>query len=289
MTNQNWQGQVLGGQAPSESTKLRAKQGHAKSATFAKDFFDQKNNPSRSLRPLREPSPTPHAKSAKRGCFSALAFLKFRIPRVSASRNRGAHFAFPNKIPPSRPWRPLREQSAFSLTEVVIAMGVAAVAFTSIIALFPLGLSMSKESYETTQAAFITQSIMSQITDAQAGNTLTGFRRIIKTANNEPTNSSLETINVGTYLPSTNVYIAYTNYVNTNGEVFWKPASTITAADWNSGKSNSTALVRVTLNRIFIGGKTYDIHGVEVQVDYPGNLALTNLARKHEIFSRICH
>jgi len=99
----------------------------------------------------------------------------------------------------------------------------------------------------------------------------------------------LETIDVGTYLPSTNVYIAYTNYVNTNGEVFWKPASTITAADWNSGKSNSTALVRVTLNRIFIGGKTYDIHGVEVQVDYPGNLALTNLARKHEIFSRICH
>jgi len=252
MTNQNGQGQVLGGQAPSESTKLRAKQGHAKSATFAKDFFDQKNNPSR---PLREPS----------------------VPQSPITNL------------PSRPWRPLRESYAFSLTEVVIAMGVAAVAFTSIIALFPLGLSMSKESYETTQAAFITQSIMSQITDAQAGNTLTGFRRIIKTANNEPTKSSLETIDVGTYLPSTNVYIAYTNYVNTNGEVFWKPASTITAADWNSGKSNSTALVRVTLNRIFIGGKTYDIHGVEVQVDYPGNLALTNLARKHEIFSRICH
>ena len=216
-------------------------------------------------------------------------------PRVSASRNHGGKFTIKNSdVPPLtpsplNPLIPRRLSAAFSLTEVVIAMGVAAVAFTSIIALFPLGLNMSKESYETTQAAFITQSIMSQITDAQSGNTLTGFRRIIKTANNEPTNSSLETINVGTYLPSTNVYIAYTNYVNTNGEVFWKPASTITAADWNRGKSNSTALVRVTLNRIFIGGKTYDIHGVEVQVDYPGNLALTNLARKHEIFSRICH
>jgi len=168
-------------------------------------------------------------------------------------------------------------------------MGVAAVAFTSIIALFPLGLSMSKESFETTQAAFITQSIMNQIIDAQGGNGLTGFRRIIKTADNDPTKGGLESINVGIYPSSTNVYIAYANYVNTNGEVFWKPASTITAADWNSGKSNSTALVRVTLNRIFTGGKTYDIHGVEVQVDYPGNLALTNLARKHEIFSRICH
>jgi hypothetical protein len=47
---------------------------HAKSATFAKDFSDLKNNPFRPLRPLRatarrgnaggKPSPTPHAKSA---------------------------------------------------------------------------------------------------------------------------------------------------------------------------------------------------------------------------------
>ena len=54
-----------------------------------------------------------------------------------------------------------RLSAAFSLTEVVIAMGVAAVAFTSIIALFPLGLNMSKESYEATQAALIAQTIMS--------------------------------------------------------------------------------------------------------------------------------
>ena len=241
--------------ASPESPKLRAQQGHAKSATFAKVFSDQKNNPFRPLRTLREPS-------------------TLQSPKTNL---------------PFRPWRPWREQSAFSLTEVVIAMGVAAVAFTSIIALFPLGLNMSKESYETTQAAFITKSIMNQITDAQGGNTLTGFRRIIKTADNDPNKGGLESINVGTYPSSTNVYLAYSNYVNTNGEVFWKPVSTITVADWKSGKLNSPALVRVTLNRIFTGGKTYDIHGVEVQVDYPGNLALTNLARKHEIFSRICH
>jgi prepilin-type N-terminal cleavage/methylation domain-containing protein len=43
------------------------------------------------------------AKSAKRERFSAFSFLKFQIPRVSASRNRGAHFAFPNRILPFRP------------------------------------------------------------------------------------------------------------------------------------------------------------------------------------------
>jgi len=189
---------------------------------------------------------------------------------------------------PLNPLIPRRLSAAFSLTEVVIAMGVAAVAFTSIIALFPLGLNMSKESYETTQAAFITQSIMNQITDAQGGSGLTAYRRITKTADNDPLKGGLESIDVNSYTPSTNVYIAYTNYVDTNGLVFWKPASTITAADWTSGKPNSAALVRVTLNRIFTGGKSYDIHGVEVQVDYPGNFALTNRARNHEIFSRIC-
>ena len=44
-----------------------------------------------------------HATSAKNDRFSASSFLKFHIPRVSASRNRGAHFAFPNQITPFRP------------------------------------------------------------------------------------------------------------------------------------------------------------------------------------------
>ena len=242
--------------APLESPKLRAKQGHAKANTH---------------------NSKPHSLFHT---FILSHLSTIQHPRVSASRNRGVKSKIQN---------PKFGGSAFSLTEVVIAMGVAAVAFTSIIALFPLGLNMSKESYETTQAAFITKSIMNQITDAQGGNTLTGFRRIIKTADNDPNKGGLESINVGTYPSSTNVYLAYSNYVNTNGEVFWKPVSTITVADWKSGKLNSPALVRVTLNRIFTGGKAYDIHGVEVQVDYPGNLALTNLARKHEIFSRICH
>jgi len=88
------------------------------------------------------------------------------------------HFPFRPKYPfldqslssltPSslNPCTPLRQSSAFSLTEVVIAMGVAAVAFTSIIALFPLGLNMSKESYEATQAALIAQTIIADLSDS---------------------------------------------------------------------------------------------------------------------------
>jgi prepilin-type N-terminal cleavage/methylation domain-containing protein len=91
---------------------------HAKAAT---DIYLTKNNP---FRPLRELNPTPHpatAGSAKRDHFSAFSFLKFRIP----------HFAFPNQIPPSRlypdsvgAWRPLREQSAFTLIELLAVITI---------------------------------------------------------------------------------------------------------------------------------------------------------------------
>ena len=67
-----------------------------------------------------------HAKSAKPNRFSALSFLKFHIPRVSASRNRGAHFAFPNQITPSplNPLTPHRPTAAFTLIELLAVITV---------------------------------------------------------------------------------------------------------------------------------------------------------------------
>ena len=55
MTNQNGQGQVLGGQAPSESAKLRAKQGHATSAAHTSklhSYFRTLHRPDRGFAPL---------------------------------------------------------------------------------------------------------------------------------------------------------------------------------------------------------------------------------------------
>ena len=77
---------------------------HAKSATFAKDFSDQKNNPFRPLRPLRDSSPTPHAKSAK------------VTTNICLTKNN-----------PFRPLRPLREPSAFTLIELMAATTVLSV------------------------------------------------------------------------------------------------------------------------------------------------------------------
>ncbi len=67
-----------------------------------------------------------HAKSAKPNRFSALSFLKFHIPRVSASRNRGAHFEFTNQITPFplNPLTPLRTMAAFTLIELLAVITV---------------------------------------------------------------------------------------------------------------------------------------------------------------------
>ena len=246
----------------------------------------------------------PHVKSAKHDCFSALSFLNFRIPRVSASRNRGAHFAFPNQITPSRLYpdsvgalRPLREQSAFSLTEVVIAMGVAAVAFTSIIALFPLGLNMSKESYEATQAAVIAQSIMADLSDqASAGS----GKLIQKTGTNAMSAANYETIQLMAASGGTDryIYLAYDQQIRTdssNSPVMLRPCASSVSLDGPNEppwfKTNAPAgaifLVKVSLKHSFrmSAAGTSNPQRVDVTIESPANAPATN--RIQYVFSGV--
>jgi len=88
-----------------------------------------------------------HAKSGKRDRFSVFSIFKFRIPHFESTResdktsNRGAgnqdgrgqvqRGQFPNQIPPFRLYpdsvgalRPLREQSAFTLIELMVVITI---------------------------------------------------------------------------------------------------------------------------------------------------------------------
>jgi prepilin-type N-terminal cleavage/methylation domain-containing protein len=58
--------------------------------------------------------------------FSKFPFLKFHIPRVSASRNRGAHFEFTNQIIPFslNPLTPRRPTAAFTLIELLAVITI---------------------------------------------------------------------------------------------------------------------------------------------------------------------
>ena len=64
---------------------------------------------------------------------------------------------------PIKPLIPRRPPAGFSLTEVVIALGIFAVSMVGVIALFPVASSAGRESSEETQAAILAQTIFSDL------------------------------------------------------------------------------------------------------------------------------
>jgi uncharacterized protein (TIGR02598 family) len=154
-------------------------------------------------------------------------------------------------------------ESAFSLTEVVIAMGVAAVAFTSIIALFPLGLNMSKESYEETQAALLAQTILSDLKDQQVGSKNKRYDaaaggpfsyKLIQIAGNvDPQTVTTNYLGVDLrLLTQQNVYLAYdaktrTDTDATSQPIMLRPSAGLlnTIPAWYSGTTPSNGLAAV--------------------------------------------
>ena len=216
--------------------------------------------------------------------FLKFPFLKFRI----------THFAFPNQITPSRLYpdsvgalRPLREQSAFSLTEVVIAMGVAAVAFTSIIALFPLGLNLSRESYEETQAALLARTILADLKDEQTGKG-EGADATVNTAGNmiqiRRKNSPLTFTSDNNYEIRTNdqytIYIAYQQSPQDDtptpqGESVLRPftSSTDSSAFYENGIPEARLIAKIQIQNCFSITNTGDgPHRVDVTIESPGTV-----------------
>jgi hypothetical protein len=240
--------------------------------------------------------------------LSTIQHQKFKIinPRVSFSRKSGEkskiqNYDAPPLTPSSlNPLIPRRLPAAFSLTEVVIAMGVAAVAFTSIIALFPLGLNMSRESYEATQAALIAQTILADFEDQQVGaknlrspgGDVNHIRLIQTNQNSDPRiNGNHAEMLVATSNSQT-AYIAYKPYdganndTDTNNPLMLKPYlgayTTDTDANPNwykNGTNGAFALVKVTISptlRIGNATVTDDALRLDVSIETPGTANLSN-------------
>jgi uncharacterized protein (TIGR02598 family) len=88
-----------------------------------------------------------------------------------------SHLITPLTPAPPNPFIPRRPPVAFSLTEVVIALGIFAVSMVGVLALFPVASSTGQESSEETQAAILAQMIFDEIRDSadirNAGNAYT--------------------------------------------------------------------------------------------------------------------
>jgi len=267
--------------APSESARLGAKQGHA------------------TLRhgsPLSHPTCGPSEQSQDSRVLK-FHHLKSKIqnPRVSASRERGS--SLPLIPSPLNPLIPRRLPAAFSLTEVVIAMGVAAVAFTSIIALFPLGLNMSKESYEETQAALLAQAIIADLSDQVSS---TSGKLIQKTGTNAMVAANYETIPMTASSGGTDryIYLAYDQQIRTdssNNPIMLRPCASSVSLNgpnepsWfkTNAPSGAILLVKVSLKHSFrmsaVG--TANPQRVDVTIESPANAPATN--RVQYVFSGV--
>lgn len=82
---------------------------------------------------------------------------------VNGNANALTHSA--SRLPPSplNPLIPWRHPAGFSLTEVVIALGIFAVSMVGVLALFPVASSTGRESSEETQAAILAQTIFDDL------------------------------------------------------------------------------------------------------------------------------
>jgi type II secretory pathway pseudopilin PulG len=206
------------------------------------------------------------------------------------------HLPFPPQLQPKpKPSLRMQRAAAFSLTEVVIAMGVAAVAFTSIIALFPLGLNMSKESYESTQAALLAQTLMADVKDQQTGN---GDKRtpsapyktkLIQIAeNSDPAivSSNYAVIRLDSTTPQL-IYLAYNQLPRNNSDT--DPAKSImlrpvayssNLPSWYTTGSNGLfAVAKITVSpscRFGSASSTSSPMRVDISIETPGSANVTN-------------
>ena len=181
--------------------------------------------------------------------------------------------------------------AAFSLTEVVIAMGVAAVAFTSIIGLFPLGLGMSKESYESTQAALLAQTILADLSDEAGGSGAFSTKRLIQTNGNSSPFNTTNYLQVEFNSPGAaeSFYVAYNQVARTNNDtdptgqpVMLRPFAGARggAPGWyDKGTNGAVAVAKITVSKTFcINGTNAsgDCRRVDVSVETPGSVPSTN-------------
>lgn len=161
---------------------------------------------------------------------------------------------------------------AFSLTEVVIALGIATISVVSILALFPVGLDTARESSAETQAAVLARTIVS---DLVSGSRARGFSNAILLKGNN--NAS-----AGDY-QSVNLTLANTQSVAYRYEGHWfgvqgyEPLA-LKAMGLVSNPSNSVsgADFVATVAVQPVTGLTESLAQVDVQISAPATVVLSN-------------
>ena len=172
------------------------------------------------------------------------------------------------KSPPTRARNPA---AGFSLTEVVVALGVATVAIVSILALFPVGFDTVRESAAETQAAILARTIAS---DLVSGVRARGFSNAIILAGNN-------TLDAGQYR-AVNLTETSANFIAYRYEPHWfkldeyQPlalkAMTTSLNNSSNAVSGADFIAAITVAPV----TNQTLAQVTVQISAPASVALSN-------------
>jgi len=173
--------------------------------------------------------------------------------------------------------------AAFSLTEVVIALGIFAVSMTGILALFPVASASGRESSEETQAAILAQMIFDEIRDSADVRNFTNA--ITFDGPNTVRPVHLQPVNLSS---QTNLFIAYdvkrrdasTEATDgpgmMGGPIALKALSKdpdLTAEEFTNGVADANYLAQL---QVFPLESRSRLTQLTLRIDTPGNLAATN-------------
>lgn len=189
---------------------------------------------------------------------------------------------------------------SFSLVEVVLAMGVATLAFTTIIALFPVGLNMSKETHEETQAALIAQSLLSDFRDDYIAASIGSWTNRKTPGDARVSLALMSNVPMAWQAPTSVVYIGFTNHtvgsitnpneLSQTGALVLRPSSRhfsiatttnlASAPAWyQNGTNGLGAVARVVIRYTFqIVNPGGSMSLADIRVETPGNAAASNRA-----------
>lgn len=173
--------------------------------------------------------------------------------------------------------KPPSSSPAFSLTEVVIALGVATVAVVSVLAIFPVGFDTARESEGDTQAAIIARTIAADLAaSVQRPGGSFNSAQIVVGKDLVQTNGwlDLDLAQAGTY------WIAFKREIQTGvggmiGDPYClKPIRTLSGAPTGAEK-DADFLAGLTVQPL-----AAKLSRMELSVEYPGSVPQTNRFRQ---------
>lgn len=147
-----------------------------------------------------------------------------------------------------------KQSRAFSLIEIVLALGIISFALVGILGLFPAAMDAATNSQRETQAALIAQALYSEINSMPGTNTFVSYGTNFY---KEPTSSNDKiTINL---TQQTNFFLAYDQGGN--------PLKSIGSGAFDGGDSSAAYLaeISVSTNNVPVG-----LSRVDIRIDAPG-------------------